>query len=372
MAMNVPADLEKFVSESVPAAKRLMAARGLVPLPPDQLILVYYFLSRAPEAEVQEAARKSVADMPGNILKPAIQKLGEPDVLDFFAEVRTDDDIREAVVRNPAASNETLMELARSGGRHVQGAIIDNQRRLLDAPEITGALLTNPGLETDLRARVVEFRTNFLGMQTEEEKAAAPAAPEAGEEIEIDENIELIEADDIGMAEAEDFEDEDDFPDELINDFPEEEEERKKIPLQSLIGNMKTSEKVKLAALGNKAARGYLIRDSNRVVANAVLKSPKLQDPEIEDFVKDRNIDKQVLRQIAGTKKWIKDYVIKKSLVENPSTPPDVAMKLLNFLNPKDQKGLTKNKNVSNAVRTGAKRLINQREEAERRKKEKK
>ncbi|MCB0218596.1 MAG: hypothetical protein KDH09_02795 [Chrysiogenetes bacterium] len=370
MAMNVPAELEKFVSESVPAPKRLMAARGLVPLPPDQMVLVYYFLAQAPEEDVSSTARKSIADLPGNLVRPALQKLSDEAILAFYAEVRTDDDTREAIARHPATSVETLMGIAAQGGRHVQAAIIENQRRMLDAPEITSALLTNPRLEADLRARVIEFRTNFLGMQTE-----APAAAEdveIDEEIEIDESMELIEADDIGMAEAGDFEDEDDFPDELINDFPEEEDHKKSQNLQAMIGGMKTSEKVKLAALGNKAARAYLILDSNRVVCMAVLKSPKLQDPEIEDFVKNRNVDKQVLRQIASTKKWIKDYAIKKHLAENPSSPPDVAMKMLNFLNPKDQKELSKNKNVSNAVRTAAKRIITTREEIERRKKEKK
>lgn len=371
MAMNVPAELEKFVSESVPAPKRLMAARGLVPLPPDQMVLVYYFLAQAPEEDVSSTARKSIADLPSNLVKPALQKLSDEAILGFYAEARTDEDTREAIARHPATSVETLMAIAAQGGRHVQAAIIENQRRMLDAPEITSALLTNPRLEADLRARVVEFRSSFLGMQTE-----APAAAEGveiDEEIEIDESMELIEADDIGMAEAGDFEDEDDFPDELINDFPEEEAaEHKSKNLQAMIGSMKTSEKVKLAALGNKAARAYLILDSNRVVCMAVLKSPKLQDPEIEDFVKNRNVDKQVLRQIASTKKWIKDYAIKKHLAENPSSPPDVAMKMLNFLNPKDQKELSKNKNVSNAVRMAAKRIITTREEVERRKKEKK
>ena len=371
MAMNVPADLENFVSESVPVAKRMMAARGLVPLPPDKMVLVYFFLARAPEDQVRDAALQSIADLPSNILKPGIQKLTDEAVLDFYAEQRADDDTRESIARNGATSAQTLMSIATEGGRHVQQAIIENQRRLLELPEITGALLMNPKLDGDLRARIVEFRTQFLGMQTEASTQRA-APDEVEDEIEIDESMELIEADDIGLAAAEDFEDDDDFPDELIEEFPAEEEQGSSVNLQAMIGKMKTSQKVKLAALGNKAARAFLILDSNRVVSQAVLRSPKLQDPEVEDFAKNRNVDKQVLRYIAGTKKWIKDYQIKKLLVENPSTPPDVSMKMLNFLNPKDQAELAKNKNISSAVRTAAKRIISTREELARRKAEKK
>ena len=58
-------------------------------------------------------------------------------------------------------------------------------------------------------------------------------------------------------------------------------------------------QRMKLAMKGTKAQRARLIRDSNKLVAAAVLSSPKLTDSEVEAFAKMANVTEDVLRTIA-------------------------------------------------------------------------
>ncbi len=72
--------------------------------------------------------------------------------------------------------------------------------------------------------------------------------------------------------------------------------------LYNKILNMGVAEKIKLALMGNKEARDILVRDSNRMVAVAVVKSPKIQESEVETISKSRQVNEDVLRHIAATK----------------------------------------------------------------------
>jgi hypothetical protein len=127
--------------------------------------------------------------------------------------------------------------------------------------------------------------------------------------------------------------------------------------LYNRILTMGVGEKVKLAFTGNKEARDILIRDANKMVAMAVVKSPKIQENEIEAISKSRQVAEDVLRHIASTKEWIKSYQIKYNLSSNPKTPLPMAMKLLGQLRETELKKLSKDKNVSQFLATQARRL---------------
>ena len=58
-------------------------------------------------------------------------------------------------------------------------------------------------------------------------------------------------------------------------------EEGKKLSLSKRIMSMNVSEKIKLATKGNKEARGILMRDSNKLVSVAVIRSPRITDGEV-------------------------------------------------------------------------------------------
>jgi hypothetical protein len=130
------------------------------------------------------------------------------------------------------------------------------------------------------------------------------------------------------------------------------------------INRMTAAEKVKAALSGNQEERLILIRDSNKIVARAVLQSPKLSDMEIENIASMKNVTEEVLRLIAINRKFMKGYAVIRSLVNNPRTPIDVSLPILNRLNERDLKGLTINKNIAEVVRGMALKMVKQKEEA--------
>jgi hypothetical protein len=110
--------------------------------------------------------------------------------------------------------------------------------------------------------------------------------------------------------------------------------------------------------------RLLLIRDSNKLVARAVLGSPKLTDMEIENFASMKNVTEEVLRLIAMNRKFMKAYAVARQLINNPRTPIDVGLPLLNRLNERDLKGVMLNKNIAETLRSMALKMIKQKEEA--------
>ena len=144
--------------------------------------------------------------------------------------------------------------------------------------------------------------------------------------------------------------------------------ERKKIAEQKAQGiqkerlvrriqKMSVSEKIKMAMKGNSEARGILAKDSNKLVILSVLDNGRITDGEVEAMARNRSIIDDALRTIAKNRDWVKKYGIQYALVTNPKTPPAIAMRFIPYLKKKDIALLEKNKNVSEAVRTMAKKL---------------
>jgi hypothetical protein len=125
----------------------------------------------------------------------------------------------------------------------------------------------------------------------------------------------------------------------------------KKLTIMQRVGRMKASERVKTAFIGNKEERAILIRDRARIVQNAVLNSPKLTDSEVELFTAARNLDENVLREIARNRRFMKNYPVVRNLATNPKTPLDVALPLVKMLLVFDLKQLQRSKSVSETIR---------------------
>ena len=123
------------------------------------------------------------------------------------------------------------------------------------------------------------------------------------------------------------------------------------------IMEMGVADKMKLAIMGSKEARDILVRDANKMVAVAVVKSPKIQESEIEAISKSRSVAEDVLRQIAASNDWMRSYAIKLNLASNPKTPIPIAVKILSHLRGLDLRKLAKSKNVSAAIANQARRL---------------
>jgi hypothetical protein len=114
---------------------------------------------------------------------------------------------------------------------------------------------------------------------------------------------------------------------------------------------------MKLAMKGTREQRATLIRDTNRIVATAVLTSPKLTEAEVEAFAKMANVSEDVLRIIGTNRTWLKNYAVALALAKNAKTPPGISMQLLHRLNEKDMKRISIDRNVPEVLRLAARRL---------------
>ena len=119
--------------------------------------------------------------------------------------------------------------------------------------------------------------------------------------------------------------------------------------------------RIQLAMKGNKEERSILVRDGTKIVALAVLDSPKITDGEVEKFAGQKNVLEAVLRAIPMKRRFAKNYVTMRNLVFNPRTPMDASLGLMKGLLLQDLKNLSGNKEVSDTVRKLALRIYQQR-----------
>jgi hypothetical protein len=129
-------------------------------------------------------------------------------------------------------------------------------------------------------------------------------------------------------------------------------------PGHKLISSMSVLERMKLAMKGTREQRAQLVRDTNKIVAAAVLSSPKLQEPEVESFTRMGNVSEDTLRTIGHNRAWLKNYNIVLGLCRHPKTPPVISMHLVHRLNERDLKGLSTDRNVQEGLRVLARKLV--------------
>lgn len=116
------------------------------------------------------------------------------------------------------------------------------------------------------------------------------------------------------------------------------------------IQTMSVSEKLDLARKASKEARSILIRDSNKLVQLAVVNSPKITESEILAIATNRQVNDDVLKEIAMNKEWLRNYQVRLALVNNPKTPLSIAMAQVTYLNQRDLALLAKSKGVPRPI----------------------
>ena len=130
------------------------------------------------------------------------------------------------------------------------------------------------------------------------------------------------------------------------------------------IAKLDVKGRIQLAVKGTKEERSILVRDGTKIVALAVLDSPKISDGEVEKFATQKNVLEAVLRSIPMKRRFAKNYAVVRNLTFNPRTPLDVGLGLMKNLLVQDLKHLSGNKEVSETVRKLALRMFKQRSEA--------
>lgn len=391
----------KVVDPGAPGPLRGMAAKGLAPLPPRDLLVALYQFWVTNEAPLAEDAGKTVVGLPPGVLAGA---LGDahlpPGVLDFLArKSATNVDVLERVVRHPAVSEETLVSVGRLCPEEICDILAENQQRWLQCPAIVEALYHNPNARMSVVHRMLELAVRE-GLELklpnlEEIKAAlgesGGAAPErddafrraaagnvaggharmvarvqqaaVGEEVHASDAAEETDSslvlDALLGTEAPD---ELSLPmDEAPTEAADEEPERKVMDPVTRISKLMPMEKIRLAMLGSTFERAILVRDRNKSVALSAIKSPRVKENEAVSYAANRTLSHDVIRYIARRREWTKLYAVKLNLVLNPKTPMSTAMTFLSHLHASDVKKVAHSKNIPSALAQAAKRKMSQR-----------
>jgi hypothetical protein len=145
---------------------------------------------------------------------------------------------------------------------------------------------------------------------------------------------------------------------------PTPEQEQKRLTMTQRVLRMSVAEKIKLATLGNREARSLLLRDSNRLVSLAAAQSPRITDGEILGLANSRTTSADVLRYIYERRDFLKVYTLRAALVRNPKVPLPTALKFLPTLQERDIKELSRDRNVPATVQAQAKAWMMKREQA--------
>lgn len=127
-----------------------------------------------------------------------------------------------------------------------------------------------------------------------------------------------------------------------------------KVPLHA----MTVPQRLKMAMKGTREQRAVLVRDNNRMIAAAVLSSPKLAETEVEAFARMSNVSEDVLRTISLNRSWMRRLAVASALVKNPKTPAAISLGLLPRMNQRDVKNLAIDRNVPEALRLNAKKMM--------------
>ena len=130
------------------------------------------------------------------------------------------------------------------------------------------------------------------------------------------------------------------------------------------IARLDVKGRIQLAMKGSKEERSILVRDGTKIVALAVLDSPKISDGEVEKFASQKNVLEAVLRAIPMKRRFVKNYAVVRNLVFNPRTPLDVGLGLMKNLLIADLRNLSGNKEVSETVRKLGLRMFKQKSDA--------
>jgi hypothetical protein len=341
---------ERYASRDAPVEVRRMAAGGALPLPPIELATTLFVLAHDPDHEVKSRARETLEKLPDNICQTLLTGDTHPALLAYLAHTFKDQADRiESIALNPATDDRTFAFLAALPHKRVIDIVANNQQRMLRFPEIVDALGDNP---LTGRATIDRILT-FMGI----ERPEAEVAEEEDEFLRLD-GGEITDDAAAAALKALLGDDASQFSSDLIEDHDGELDAEMQGNLFKIIQNMNVMQKVKLARLGNKDARGLLVRDRNKIVASAAIRSPKITQNEVESFARTRNLSEEVLRIISANREWTRSYRVKLGLASNPKVRIPTAMKFLNFLQERDLRSIMKSKDVATPIATHARRLL--------------
>ena len=387
--------VKALVEGTAPRPAQVAAARGMLPLPESDLLEVLVAFARSGDDELAGHAAASLRTQDDGFLSGLLTSAEAPvHVLGYFAESdNASSKAHEAVIRNTNTPADSILKLARSTRN---GELLEllalNQQMLIRTPALIDAILSNASRTSEAERRAAETKREFFEKERGTQQIANElraqgneAAAEFIEKAEFAQDLDGagMDIDDAlflaSLIEVSDDETDDSWMGlEYIEEYYEETEEQRQSIVNKILGEMRLEDtdlpserisilnrimkmgmkdRVKLAMKGDRESRNILIRDPNRIVAQAVVQNPRITEQEIEKIAAMRSVPEDVLRKIANDRQWSRSYPVAHNLARNPRTPIANVMNILSRLQMKDLAALAKNKNVSEAARRQAYRL---------------
>lgn len=388
--------VKAVIEGTAPMPAKLAAARGILPLAQNDLLEVLIALATGTDAELAKNARETLNSQDISELPSILQsKDVAPRVLDFFAgQQNLPNEAYEAILQNPKTPEPSLVKFARTSKSGEMLELLSlNQQLLIQNPTIIDAIIANPYRTAEAERRAAETKREFFekerGAQQIANELRAQGKEAAAEFIEKAEFAEDLEASNISFEDAIFLAEHIEVPDseiddswlsslEFIEELYEETAEQREAIVNKILGDINLEEdsvsnervsminrilkmgmkdRVKLGMKGDREARNILIRDPNRIVAQAVINNSRITESEVEKIASMRSVPEDILRIIAINRNWVRNYQIMHKLAQNPRTPISQVISILTRLQLKDLIAISKNRNVSDAVRRQAFRL---------------
>jgi hypothetical protein len=338
-------------------ATRMMAARGLAPIPsPRDLLAVLYQLALDPDDKLRQAAEASAAGLPEAIVRGGLSDPAQdPRVLDRFARPALAEGLLELVVQNPATDPATVARLAASGSERLCDLIADNQARLLGSPDIISALYGNRQARMSTVDRIVELAirngVKVTGIAAWDELVQAYSGRTgSGEIVEVDPATQ-----DAAFRKAAALHSGQGDGDAVVDAAAEAAAAPDK---KTEIWALSVPMKIRLAVLGNAFDRAILIRDPKKMVSIAAIKSPGVTEMEAAKYAINPGLAEDIIGYIANKREWTKLYNVKVALVNNPKCPLPAAMRLLPHLREKEIQAVSRSRGIPSALSTQARKLL--------------
>jgi hypothetical protein len=379
----MPRMLDLIKQSAAPANVVRSAAKGALALPAGEMVEILVFLTGNPV--FAEQAKMTLA---GWDEKASIAICSDPatswEVLQYFcAPENRRPKLVPALLENPSVRETTLVVMAQTPLREIVDMMLKSPR-VRASKDILHALATNHHLSHEeydqLKAALgnlgedtAQFEA-YKGLEAGEKSQyeidhAAEIAAEEGKAFELvggtvedEEDMAAVNAAEAATATATAAAAtaaaaaaaQTALDETTLKMRAAEAKTRERQSTLQKLARMSVGERVQQAMKGTKDERYILIRDGSKVVSGAVLQSPKLSDSEVENFAGMKNVQESVLREIARSRKFMKNYGVVRSLANNPRTPIDVGLPLQNHLLVNDLKALSMNKNIGDTLRKSA------------------
>lgn len=330
--MSASASLVEQVLAGGSRDLQMMAAGGVLPVPPSELIPLQIALARGPDREVAERALGALRNLTPKLVASFLAEEASSKVLNFFALEVDSPEILEAILQRRDVPRSLLRAVAASLSPDLQEILLLRQDAIVEEPRILEALELNPHLSLYTKRRIAEYREHLLPRERKEEEPA-PVKEASPEEVKA--AIEMVKATVPPEGEQDD-----------LTGLTEQQIRMLSVPVR-----------MTLTRGASRVLRTILIRDTNSTVALACLTNNQFSDQEIENICLNRNSHDEILGAICRNRQWMSRYLIIGALVRNPRTPVGVAVRLVPRLSVRDLKDVGRDRNVPDPVRKTADRL---------------